>query len=141
MIHGDGPDVDELGEIILVGHVVPMPSNHIKRGVILSTAEELATKLVNNLPRIIVGDLELCLGVKEVTRIGKTIRTQGSKLWQFEVGTPYLQDVTSRRPLDCNPKAETTLNDTNLARLNVKRPELRLDIQGALLWNDKEVPV
>ena len=50
MVDGDGADVDEFGQVILVGNIVPMPRNHVKGRVLLRALEVLTTKLVDYFP-------------------------------------------------------------------------------------------
>lgn len=50
MIDADASDVHKLGQIVLVRHVVSMPSHDIEGGVVLGALEELAAELVDNFP-------------------------------------------------------------------------------------------
>jgi len=43
MIDRDGPNVHELGQIVFVRHIVPVPGHYIERRVILGTLESLTT--------------------------------------------------------------------------------------------------
>lgn len=64
-----------------------MPCYNIERGVVLSALEELAAKLVNDFPRFMLNFI-LCNGVKEISRIRQSIRTQRAQFWEFKVRPP-----------------------------------------------------
>lgn len=79
---GDRSNVNEFREIVLVGHVISMPCNHVKGAVILRALEKFAPKLVHNLPRLL---LNLVLGhwVEEVTGVREAIGPQWSCRSQY----------------------------------------------------------
>lgn len=77
MVHRDRSNVNKLCQIVLVGHIVAMPSDDIKRAVVLRALKELSAHLVDDFPRIIVRYLIMSLRVQEVASISKSIRSQG----------------------------------------------------------------
>lgn len=97
MVHGDGAHVDKLGQVVLVGYIVAMPGDDIERRVGLLAHEELATQLVNDLPRLFL-NLVLGYGMQEVTGVGEAVRTQGAELRELEIGAPdfYIESALHR---------------------------------------------
>lgn len=118
-----------------------MPCHDVERAVVLGALEEFASQLVDNLPRLL-GDLVFGHGSQEVTRVRETVGTQRSQFRKFELASPDLSDVSSRRPVGkLDSEANTTWDHDDLTRLDEERPEFGLDIEGTLLWNDKELAV
>jgi hypothetical protein len=60
MVHGDGSNIDEFGQIVLVRNVVSVPRYDVEWRVLLGALEELAAKLVDDFPMclfdLILGD-------------------------------------------------------------------------------------
>lgn len=73
MVNRDRSHVDELGEIILVRRVVPMPGDNVKRAVVLRALEEASAKLIHDLPRIIARNSVIGLGIQKVPCVSKTV--------------------------------------------------------------------
>jgi hypothetical protein len=122
-------------------HIVSVPGDHIKGAVVLFAFEEFATKLVHDFPRVVFGDRVVRNRAQEVPSVGQSIGTDRSKLWQLEVGTPNLQDITSGWSFDIDLESLTSLYDTNLSWLDVQFSELGLDVQCALLSHNQEVTI
>lgn len=91
MVNGDGADIDELGQIVFVGdlkksvegtqkhqrggmYIIAMPGDNIEWTMVLRALEELASKLIDNLPRLL-DNLIPSSGTQKVSRIGKSIGT------------------------------------------------------------------
>lgn len=72
MVHRDGTHVHEFRQIVLVRDIVSMPRNDVKWRVLLCAVEELATKLVHNVPVFLL-NLIFCGRMKEVSSVGKAI--------------------------------------------------------------------
>lgn len=118
-----------------------MPCYNIKWRVALGALEELASKLVDNLPSLLL-DLVLSLGIEEVSGVGQAIGTERTKLRELPAGSPKFQNIASNgsfreRYSDLLP----LLHDTDLSRLNIERPEFGLNVQCSLLWNDHPIAV
>jgi len=96
VIDGDGADVHELCEVVLVGHlmilslttlevctgrsyIVSMPGHDVEWAVFLRAAEELAGKLVDNAPALLF-DFVAWHRMEEVSSVGKTISSKGTQL-------------------------------------------------------------
>ncbi|KAI6767631.1 hypothetical protein HG530_005640 [Fusarium avenaceum] len=118
-----------------------MPSNYIKRTVVLSALEKLTTELIHDLPGVIAGHVVACLGIQEVPNICKTVRTKRTKLRQLKMSAPYFKDISSGRSLDGDSEALATLDDADLARLDVEIAKLGLDVKSTLLGDDQKVSV
>jgi hypothetical protein len=87
MIDGDRSNIDKLGQIVFVRHIVAMPGDYIKGGMALRALEELAAELIDNFP---ASALDFVFGdwVQEVACICKTIGAQGTKFGERKVGAP-----------------------------------------------------
>jgi hypothetical protein len=72
VVNADGTDVDELGEVVFVWHVVSVPGDYVEGAVVLRRLEELAAELVGYFPRcffdFVRGD-----GVEEVACVGEAV--------------------------------------------------------------------
>lgn len=77
MVHGDGAHVDELCQVVLVGDVVAVPRNDIKRGVVLRALEELSAELIDDFPGGLF-NFVLCDGVEEVAGVGEAVGSEGA---------------------------------------------------------------
>lgn len=113
VIDGNGADVDEFGEIVLVRYlmmvshvgvavatcpvtyIVSVPSDDVKWRVSLCALKELATEFVYDLPRFLL-DLVLGLWCEKVTRICEAISTKWSQFRQLEARAPDFEDISSR---------------------------------------------
>jgi hypothetical protein len=75
VVDGDGADVDELGEVVLVWDVVTVPSHDVKGRVVLNALEELAAEFVDDLPWLL---LDFIFGdwVQEVASVGETVGSE-----------------------------------------------------------------
>jgi hypothetical protein len=80
VVDGDGADVDELCQVVLVRHIISMPGNYIKGAVVLRRLEKLAAELVNGFPWLLF-DFVFGDGVKEVAGIGEAICAEGTYLF------------------------------------------------------------
>jgi hypothetical protein len=141
VIDGNGTDVDEFGEIVLVWGIVSGPSDDIKGSVLLERVKVLAAKLVDHLPLVgveVVGSG----GVEEVAGIGKTVRAEGTELGKFKVGTPDFEHVAAGGTVDQDDlESETTGNDTDLTRFDPEFSEFGSDIEDSLLRNNQIVTI
>lgn len=95
VVNRDGSDVDKLGEIVLVRDIIAVPGNDVEWTVLLGPPEELAAKLVDNLPAF-PHDLVLGLGMEEVSCVRETVRSQWPEFRKLKVGVPNLQNIASR---------------------------------------------
>ena len=141
MVDRDGSDVDKLGEVVLVRHVVSVPGYDIEGTVALGTLEELAAQLVRDGPRIVVGNLICGDRMQEVAGIGQAVCTERPKFWQLEIGTPNLEDVAPRGAFDPDLESLATLDHADFARLYVQEAKLGLNIESTLLRHDEKVSV
>lgn len=141
VVDGDGADIDKLCEVVLVGDVVAVPRNHVKGAVPLGAVEELASQLVYNVPRVVLGHLVGGDGMQKVAGIGETVCAEGAELGQLKAGAPDLEDVASGRTLDADAKSLSALDDADLARLHVQETKLGLDVEGALLRHNEKVTI
>jgi hypothetical protein len=118
-----------------------MPSDNIERTVVLRALEELATKLIHNLPGLL-GNLILSNGAQEVPRISQAISAQGPKLRQFEACTPDFKDIATRGAVgEFYTETQATLDNDDLAGLDKQGSKLSLNIEGTLLWNNEELSI
>lgn len=62
VIDRDRANIHKLGQVVFVRNVVSVPRHYVKGRMLLCAFEELATKLVDNLPRFHC-DLVVCHGV------------------------------------------------------------------------------
>jgi hypothetical protein len=72
VVDADGADVDELGEVVFVGHVISVPGDYIEGAVVLGRLEELAAELVGDFPGrfldFVGGD-----GIEEIACVGEAV--------------------------------------------------------------------
>jgi len=87
VVNRDRTNIDKLRQVVLVWHIVAVPCNYVKGRVLLRTAEELAAKLVHDLPRLLF-NLVLRDGVLEVPSIGESVCAQRTKFRKLEAGAP-----------------------------------------------------
>lgn len=79
MVDGNRTDIDKLGQIVFVGHIVSVPGDHIEGTGVLATLEELASELVYNLPLVVVGHDIFCFWMEKVASISKAVCAQRTK--------------------------------------------------------------
>jgi hypothetical protein len=81
-------------QVILVGVVVSVPRDNVKWGMILGKLKQLAQKLghnfVFNVAIFVSGNWR-----QEVSWVGKTVGTNGAKLWELKVPIVDLTHVAS----------------------------------------------
>jgi hypothetical protein len=164
VIDADASNVDKLGQVVFVRpdskkairncgrkksewreeqdvHIVSVPGDYIKGAVVLFALEKFATKLVHDFPRVVFGDRVVRNRAQEVSSVGQSVGTDGSKFWQLKVGTPNLEDITSGWSFDIDLETLTSLYNTNLSWLDVQFSELGLNVQCALLSHNQEVTI
>lgn len=118
-----------------------MPGDHIKGAVILFALKKFATELVHDFPWVVFGDRVVRNRAQEVSSVGQSIGTDGSKLWQLKVGAPDLEDIASGWSFDVDLESLTSLYNTNLSWLDVQFSELGLNVKVALLSHNQEVTI
>jgi len=127
---------------MLLSYIVAVPCYDIERSMLLRRSKELATKLVYDIPVLVVLDLVVRNRVEEISCVRETIGTERTELGKLKVGTPDLENVPTRRPIwKVDLVFLTTLDNADLAWLDEELTELSLDVEGTLLRNDKEVTV
>ncbi|OSS43384.1 hypothetical protein B5807_12002 [Epicoccum nigrum] len=143
VVDGDGPDVDELGQVVLVRHVVAVPRHHVEGRVLLPRREEAAPELVHHVPRLALAGCDLVArhGVEEVARVGQPVGAQRPQLGELEPAAPDLEDVAAAGALNVHLEPLPTLDHAELPGLHVQPAELGLHVQRALLGHDAEVAV
>lgn len=128
----------------LVGNDIAMPCDQIEWTVVLLQAVVPSSVLVHNFP--VTAQLVVNVGnrVQEVSWVGKTMATQRSQIRQLPHATPNLGDVPSSL-LHSRPKSDseshTSLNNTDLSRLQENHSKLSLNVQISLLGAEEEVTI
>ena len=127
---------------MISSYVVAVPCYDIEGSMLLRRGEELATKLVYNIPVLVVLDLVVCNRVEEVPSVCETIGTKRTKFRKLKVGAPDFEDVSTRRPIwEIDLVFLTTLDDADLAGLHEQLTELGLNVESTLLGDNEEVAV
>ena len=144
-LYGTWHDISESRtciERMISSYVVAVPCYDIEGSMLLRRGEELATKLVYNIPVLVVLDLVVCNRVEEVPSICKTIGSERTKFRKLKVGAPDLENVTTRRPVrEVNLVFLTTLDNADLAGLHEQLSKLGLNVESTLLGDNEEVAV
>ena len=107
VVDGDGAHVDKFGQVVLVRnlheeltgewidgarfmgatYIVTVPCHNIERRMVLCALEELAPKLVNDFPRLLL-NLVFSNRMQEVPRVCQPIGAEGAEFRKLEVGSP-----------------------------------------------------
>lgn len=128
----------------LVGNDIAMPCDQIKRTVVLLQTVVSSSVLVHNLP--VTTQLVINMGdrVQEVSWVGKTMATQRPQIRKLPHATPNLSDVSSsllHARSQSNSESHTSLNNTNLSRLQEDHSKLSLNVQVSLLSANEQVTI
>lgn len=119
-----------------------MPTHDVEGGVILHGRPKLVVVLAVHSPlrrRVLVKGRYRYL---KISRIGQTIGSDRAQLGKFEVTVEHLEDIAPDRPGGLDDAILDAARDhDNLVRAGEDVAELSLDIQDAVLRDDKEVAV
>jgi hypothetical protein len=142
VVDGDGTNVDEFGQIILVWSVISGPSDNIEGAVLLKRVEQFAAESVDDLVLVLGIERVWCRRVEEVARVGETIGTERTKFRKFKMRAPDLTDVTTRRSVDeSDRESETSRDNDDLTRFDPEFAEFGGDIENTLLGHNEVVSV
>mmetsp|Transcript_212 Transcript_212/g.558 ORF Transcript_212/g.558 Transcript_212/m.558 type:complete len:209 (-) Transcript_212:403-1029(-) len=140
MIEGNRVDDHKLVKIILVWHVVAVPSDDIKRGVILCCRKQCSLELRHYI-EVTVDVFVRRSWSEEVTRISKAICSNRTKVRQLEMTSENLGNITARRFGNGHRKPHASLNYSNFIWRNVKNPKLGFDRKCSSLWNNQKITI
>lgn len=141
MVDRDGANVDKLRKVIFVRHVVTMPCDYIERTMVLLALEELAPKLVDDIPWVVISHSIACYRVEEIASVGQSVGTEGAEFRELKAGTIDLKNVTSGRTFNLDFETLTTLDDADFSRLDIEMAKLSLYVQGTLLGHNEKIAI
>jgi hypothetical protein len=142
VVDGDGANVDEFRQIIFVWSVISGPRDNIEGAVLLKRVEQFAAKSVDDLVLVVGIERVCCSGIEEVAGVGETIGTERTKFRKFEMRTPDLTNVATRRSVDeSDRESETSRDNDDLTGFDPEFTEFGGDIENTLLGDDEIVSV
>lgn len=115
----------------LVGNTVAVPGDHVKGAMVLLNGDVLSIVLYYNGKWHVQVFVNMGDGEQKVSRVGKAMASQRAKVWQLPSRPPNLGDVatSNRRAFSqVDPKADSALNDADLARLDKELAHFCLDV-------------
>ena len=135
-------DDAEVLEGVLVGGIISMPGNHIKRRVRLSGHKEAVLVFRHNTKsQIFITILVTSNWVKKVPWVGQPVCTNGSQVWQLKVSVKDLANVPPTFASDCYAVTNARGYDGYFVGADLELAHLCGDVQGALLGHDQEIAV
>ena len=140
-------------EVIFVGSIVALPSHHIERAVVLGVAEKFASEFAPDRPfrRIIFVPTH---GELELPRSGKSVCSDGSKVWDLEMRFIYFTQVPSgfggvslglvktwHVGVEVHFELDSAWNHADFEGRDYQSPHFGGDVKIANLRHDHEVAV
>mmetsp|Transcript_14082 Transcript_14082/g.35980 ORF Transcript_14082/g.35980 Transcript_14082/m.35980 type:complete len:259 (+) Transcript_14082:199-975(+) len=120
-------------QIILIGGVIAMPSNHVERAGHLLALKQGALKFIVHSPRTLLV-LVPCHRVEEVAVVGQAVGANRPKVRKCEMPSKYFTNVPPGFTIwKFNFEVHAPLNNTYFSRFDLHRSELCLNIQSSFL--------
>merc|ERR1712223_2149404 len=140
VVKADAVHNTEVGKIVLVRSIVPMPGNNVKRRVVLFCLKKM--------PLIFGDDCEVSCplfkpggGGQEVPWIGKSVCSNWSQVGKDKMVVVNLENIASCWSFHNHAEPDALLDHANLVGFNLHPAKLGGDVEFALLGHQQHVPV
>ena len=141
VVVADRADHHEVGQVVLVRHVVAVPAHHVERGMVVLRRPQVAAELLHHLD----GPPDLLVGRgrgEEIPLVRQPVRADRAALGQGEAGPVVLADVPAcERVRQLDPEPDAPRDHRELAGGHVQQAELGAQQQAPGFRHDQQFAV